>query len=64
MFAAEIVAVAGVMGRVDMACIATRAHVRRQESNAARMSGEMKRSKLLLGGAVQIPKTVWTKMKS
>lgn len=35
-----------------MARVATGAHVRRRECNAARMSGEMRRSKLLLGAAL------------
>ena len=40
------------MGRVDKVRVATGAHVRRQKCNEARMSGEMKRSKLLLGAAM------------
>lgn len=51
-FAEEIVRVAGDMSRIDMARVATDAHERRQEYCEARMSGEMKRSKLLLGAVM------------
>lgn len=51
-FAEEIVRVAGDMGRVDMARAAIGAHERRQEYYEARMSAEMKRSKLLLGAVM------------
>ena len=51
-FAEEIVRVTGDMGCVDMARVATGAHERRQEYYEARMSGEMKRSRLLLGAVM------------
>ena len=51
-FAEEIVRVAGDMSSVDMARVATGARERRQEYYEARMSSEMKRSRLLLGAVM------------